>query len=877
MVINTYDGVGDELTSSDSTVGGQPEKWLYDDCGNVIEHWAMGVYDYTDARATRDTYTPQAQVNGESDPGNANAAGASGSTSTGYDSVGAVTEQTNPDGSWTSYSCSGSPSGSSSSTVFTETQPISGYSTASDPGAVVTTQTTDDAAAEETQQSEAPTSAVGLTTTYGYNEAGQETSAQGTSPSPEPSTITVYNNNNMLGWVLQVTNADGVVTTNTYDTHGDVTSKTVGSKTTSPITFNADNQLLTQTDADGNVTTNTYDAFGDLTEAKCTSSGSTVLKDLKTTPDSLGRPVSQTNTVTGLSHSWTYPVNSATGTQETVNYDSTPLTSLATNRNARNVETSRVATIASGNTVTRSIADSTSGRDMADRWISATIQETGQSAITMGRTFNNAGYLTAQSGAGYSSGNSASYTYDPATGLLDTTSVPLSLSGTIGDGYEYYPDGRLAYDRQTDSFFGQYVYDSYGNLVSENYNSTPLTYQYNPENQLISSTQSGAVTDYGYDTTNGWRTSQGPTSNPSQIQYGYNALGQMTSYSDSATSTTATYSYDAAGERTKSVVDDNGSNWTTNWVYDGTTLMSTTATSGSSSWRIDYLYDENGTPYGGVYRSPATSTSPTYFTIVTDSHGNVRELLDAAGNPFAAYNYTAYGNFWGSGNYSWGIWYQGTSLISSSTASNIVDWQALMYSGYVYDWESNMYYCNARYYDLGTRQWTTPDPAGADGQESTYQYCGGDPINSRDVTGLDHTRTVSVELCADDEGEWTADMFADVYYTSHSQTMWQITAVDYIIEDNWTGGDSATPDESTTNIMEFGVWDHDTGERVWHYYRDNIPGSLGLHITPSTKVYTHKFVAQVVEPGQSPDIYSFVRYKWTPEKGTAKIVVSKSF
>ena len=82
VVTNTYDGYGDKHSSSDSTVGGQPEKWLYDERGNVIEHWAMGVSDYTDARATRDTNDPEGNVTGESLPGNANAAGASGSQST---------------------------------------------------------------------------------------------------------------------------------------------------------------------------------------------------------------------------------------------------------------------------------------------------------------------------------------------------------------------------------------------------------------------------------------------------------------------------------------------------------------------------------------------------------------------------------------------------------------------------------------------------------------------------------------------------------------------------------------------------------------------------------------------------------------------------
>ena len=120
------------------------------------------------------------------------------------------------------------------------------------------------------------------------------------------------------------------------------------------------------------------------------------------------------------------------------------------------------------------------------------------------------------------------------------------------------------------------------------------------------------TTIYVWDTSNAWRTSQGPSGNPSQIQYAYNAQGRMSSYSNSATSTSATYSYDAAGQRTKSAVTVAGVTTTTSWVYDGLTLMSLSATQGSSSWRIDYLYDEEGNPYGGVYRSPATSTSPVY-------------------------------------------------------------------------------------------------------------------------------------------------------------------------------------------------------------------------------------------------------------------------
>ena len=771
-------------------MGGQPEKWLYDDAGNVTEHWAMGVYDYTDARATRDTYTPTGQTSAESDPGNSTAPGQSGSSTTTYDSTGAVTQQTNPDGSWAKYSYDGA------SNSATTTVPLTQYNASSDPGAIATTTTTYTPADQQATQVEAPSATIGMTTTDGYDKAGEQTSAQGSgvldsttaSPSPEPSSVTVYNNNNMVGWVLRQVDEDGVVTLNSYDTHGCITTKQVGSKSYT-LTYDADNRLKTQTDADSNLLTNTYDAFGNLTEAKHTN-GSTTLKDVQITVDSLGRPTLQKDTVTGMSHTWTYPVNSATGTQETIKYDATPLTSVAITRNARNVETSRVATIASGVTVTRTIADSTSGRDMADRWISASLQLTGQSAVSMGRTFNPSGTLATQTGAGYTSGNSATYTYDPASGQKASESIPLAFGGTIAESYTYYPDGRIHYYRQTGGIFGQYQYDSFGNLVVSSDNSNNLDFTYNTANQLTQCNNDGDVTQFGWDTTNGWRTSQGPTSNPTQIQYGYNAQGRMTSYSDSDDGISATYSYDAAGQRTKSVVNVRGTVTTTNWVYEGKTLLSLTATQGSSSWRIDYLYDENGVPYGGVYRSPATSTSPTYFTMVTDDRGDVVELLDAAGNPFAAYHYDCWG--WineGYDNFN-GIQTQGTSLISSTLASSIVAQQHLTYAGYVYDSESNLYYCNARYYDPATRQWTTADPAKADGEESAYQYCGGNPVGTADPTG---SSSHSVYLTTWDDDHQTG-------FTVHVEWDWNGLFMSRI---------SMTP-------LRF-----DTGWGIWPYRRDD--------------------------------------------------------
>jgi RHS repeat-associated protein len=715
VTTNTWDGVGNELTSSSSTMGGQPAAWTYDDQGHATSTWVSGVYSYASGRATQDSYDDQGNLLSETVPGNSNA------TTYTYNPDGSVAQQNNPDGSFVAYGYD--QNGNKTS----QTVPMSGYS--QNNANVATTNYAYDYANRLTSTTE-PNS---FATTNGYDELSRLTGAQGSGNSS--ATNTTYNN---LGWVLQKVDADGVTDSKTYNADGCVTAETIGSKTTSPIAYNADNQLTAQTDADGNLLTNIYDQFGNLTEAKHTN-GSTVLKDVQISPDSLGRPILQKDTATGISHSWTYPTNAATGIQETVNYDATPLTKVVISRDARNMENQRVAQIGTNNTVTWAISDP-SGRDNADRWVAATLQQTGGTQLSEGRSFDAAGRLSGQSGAGYTSGNSASYAYDPDSGLLAYESLPLLLGGTVTEGTSSSP---ITYDANqriatasVNGVAGSYTFDGAGNLKQDQEGPTTTNFTYNGANQLTQSVTGSATTVYGWDATNAWRTSQGPSGTPNQIQYAYNAQGRMKSYTNSATGVSATYSYDAAGQRTQSAVTVGGTTTTTTWVYEGQTLLSQQVVSGSNSWRVDYLYNENGTPIGGVYRSPATSSAPVFFAMITNSHSDVCELLDANGNAFGAYHYDAWGMPQGSGSYATGIWTASTSLVGSTLAGQIASRQALRYASYVYDPESGLYYCSARYYDPGTRQWTTADSAKADGEESEYQYCRGDPIGKVDGSGL---------------------------------------------------------------------------------------------------------------------------------------------
>ena len=53
VTTNTWDGVGNELTSSSTTMGGQPAAWTYDDVGDATSSWTDGVY--SDTSGTRDS------------------------------------------------------------------------------------------------------------------------------------------------------------------------------------------------------------------------------------------------------------------------------------------------------------------------------------------------------------------------------------------------------------------------------------------------------------------------------------------------------------------------------------------------------------------------------------------------------------------------------------------------------------------------------------------------------------------------------------------------------------------------------------------------------------------------------------------------------
>ncbi len=121
------------------------------------------------------------------------------------------------------------------------------------------------------------------------------------------------------------------------------------------------------------------------------------------------------------------------------------------------------------------------------------------------------------------------------------------------------------------------------------------------------------------------------------------------------------------------------------------------------------IYDE----YGG---------SETYY-YVKDASNTVHVLVDEDGLIVEYYYYDAFGNLkMRDVNYN---------LITESVYGN-----RFLFQGREYDYDTALYYFRARWYEPETGRWLSPDPIGISGGLNLYAFCGNDPINYVDPSGL---------------------------------------------------------------------------------------------------------------------------------------------
>lgn len=106
---------------------------------------------------------------------------------------------------------------------------------------------------------------------------------------------------------------------------------------------------------------------------------------------------------------------------------------------------------------------------------------------------------------------------------------------------------------------------------------------------------------------------------------------------------------------------------------------------------------------------------------MTNLQGDVIALLDETGTPAFTYTYDAWGN------------------VQITQNHQLAEFNPLLYRGYVYDFETGLYYLQSRYYNPEWGRFINADAYAATGQglvgNNTFAYCLNNPVSRVDTSG----------------------------------------------------------------------------------------------------------------------------------------------
>ena len=223
--------------------------------------------------------------------------------------------------------------------------------------------------------------------------------------------------------------------------------------------------------------------------------------------------------------------------------------------------------------------------------------------------------------------------------------------------------------------------------------------------------------------------------NPGQKNLVYDASGNLVQgYTPAGYQFTA--AYDSANHLTSfTYTDGNGAVNNTQYTYLGSLLLEKTQyLNGTKTSDTRYVFDGSqatqerdgnnnvvneytwglGLP-GGIGGLLQLVQTNTLYSYLYDGKGNVTALLNAAGQPAAAYQYDPFG--------------QPQTLLASVT-------QPMGFSTKAYDPQTGLSYYGYRFYSPSLGRWLTRDPLGETGGKNLYGFVQNNPVNAIDPEGL---------------------------------------------------------------------------------------------------------------------------------------------
>ncbi len=125
---------------------------------------------------------------------------------------------------------------------------------------------------------------------------------------------------------------------------------------------------------------------------------------------------------------------------------------------------------------------------------------------------------------------------------------------------------------------------------------------------------------------------------------------------------------------------------------------------------------------------PSKGAAETYYTVVTNTLGDVSEIYDNNANLVGSYSYDPYGAL--------------LNIDKKNDPQNILEKNPFRYRGYYCDVETGWYYLNSRYYDPQVKRFINRDTAavlatgfGNASQYNQYAYCFNNPVSYQDDEG----------------------------------------------------------------------------------------------------------------------------------------------
>jgi RHS repeat-associated protein len=372
-------------------------------------------------------------------------------------------------------------------------------------------------------------------------------------------------------------------------------------------------------------------------------------------------------------------------------------------------------------------------------------------------TYNSLGQLTAEARTIGAATATTSYGYNSTTGELASMTYPSGrvltftrdtigrITGLQVDGaqlvssIQYLPFGPVqgaslgslsmtrSYDQryqvtriQAGGLDYTYTRDKAGqvtgvtNLPSPTTTGITETATISPDNNQLTEVSGATVKTYTHDV-NGNLTSDGVSA------YTWDALNRLVKV-EKAGAVVATYGYDSQNRRIRKTVGAK----VTHYHYDNNNLLIGEALADGTLLR-DYFY-LNGEP---IALREYEQNPGTYF-FLNDHLGTPQQLVTATGAPVWRAAYLPYGQ----------------AQIQLATVTN-----NLRFLGQYFDAETGLHYNLNRYYDSDTGRYLSPDPIGLQGGMNLYAYVAGDPVNEVDIWGLCRKSGEGIMDCANRQAE----------------------------------------------------------------------------------------------------------------------------